>query len=183
MRRKAAMTLQLECRLTEEELRRRCAALAVLAAQEEQAEEHLDEVKSRAKLLVDGAKDELDRARGAMRRMARVVNRKTEERAVDCEEYLEDDVQRALLVRTDTGVIVSSRPMTEEEKQLDIDQGEVELDAMMRRQIREHLDELGDQMPADGADEAAADAAADASEQLGRMLDDEEPPAERAEPS
>lgn len=98
-------TRMLPVRLTSEELRERGAELAgdvtKLRTKEEEAKE---EAKARKK--------EIDKVKGRVIDLARVVSEKREDRPVEVIERFDVVGRLVLEIRTDTGEQIGSRPMT-----------------------------------------------------------------------
>lgn len=80
------------------------------------------ELKERAKRDKSALKDlETD-----IRRYANTIRDKAELREIQCERRFNFTTGRVIDVRTDTGVVLSERDMTEEERQKEIDFGDVD---------------------------------------------------------
>ena len=106
----SAFTKSLPVRLTQDELLDRAAELAGVVEDYSTEEARQTDVKAQLKARLT----ELDAKR---RQLAIVVARKEEYRDVRCEVLADLDRMLAHTMRTDTGEIVGSRPLTDEERQ------------------------------------------------------------------
>lgn len=99
----------LPCPLSDAEVAERAHTMAKLVA-EEQA------VEVQKKAAADEFKERLEHIGGNIRRLARQVRERSEDRAIEVD-FQHDDVRFAVdTIRLDTGEIIGSRPMTEDEK-------------------------------------------------------------------
>jgi len=103
------VTRSLMVSLTEAEIRSCATELARVTASQAELE---DEKKA----TVSGFKNRIDRCVADCRALAQKVTTKREPRDIDCE-WSPTDGGKMILTRTDTGEIINSRKMTEEEHQ------------------------------------------------------------------
>jgi len=111
------VTMLLPCELTDDEWvarSRDLASLEAILADAEAAEvEAADEYKARKKRLA--AETQTKRANVA--RLAQIVRTRSEERNVEVKTETDFEASRVQTVRVDTGEVVSTRPMTETDRQ------------------------------------------------------------------
>lgn len=100
-------------KLTDDEVRIYSEELARITSLQAEAE---DEKKA----VTSGFKDKIDRFIADARTMARKISTRQELRGVDCEWVLNFEAQKAFLHRKDTGEIIDTRKLTEEEMQLSL---------------------------------------------------------------
>lgn len=99
----------LPCELTEYEVAERAKTLAELHAKQ-------DKLEVEKKAVVDDFKGKLDHVERDMKILARQVRDRSEHRDVEVDERL-DDIRFVIeTFRLDTGEIIRSRPMTQDEK-------------------------------------------------------------------
>jgi hypothetical protein len=103
------VTRSLMVSLTEAEIRSCATELARVTASQAELE---DEKKA----VTSGFKNRIDRCVADCRALAQKVTTKRELRDIDCE-WQPTDGGKMMLIRTDTGEIIDSRKMTEEEHQ------------------------------------------------------------------
>jgi hypothetical protein len=103
-------TSTLPVKLTEDEFKERAEGLAQLC-QDITAEE------SRAADVKAQLKARLTQLEGRRSELSIVVARKEEMRPVGCEVLADFENYKAIILRTDTGVIMSVRPLTDSERQ------------------------------------------------------------------
>ncbi len=103
------LTLTLPCSLTEAELAERGQALAKLVPEIEEKEE---EKKASAKVF----KDQIDAMTEKSLKLSNAISTRSEERPVEC--HKQYDLRKATwkIVRLDTGEMVESGKMTDEER-------------------------------------------------------------------
>lgn len=104
-------TRTLPVTLTDSELLERGDQLA-------RAHQAVTDEEARQKTEKERMKDALGELEGAVRRLARIVRDKAEDRDVECRivhDYLANAVQ---VVREDTGEVIESRAMSDHERQL-----------------------------------------------------------------
>jgi len=113
------VTRSLMVSLTEAEIRSCATELARVTAQQAELE---DEKKA----VTSGFKNRIDRCVADCRALAQKVTTKRELRDIDCE-WSPSDGGKMILTRTDTGEVIDTRKMTEEEQQqnLPLDTGKV----------------------------------------------------------
>ena len=104
----------LACKLTTED---RAAAANQLA----EAIQNLESLEIQRKTDTKNFNSLMQQLAGSVHRLSREVANGEAVRSVDCELRLNYTTLAASLVRTDTGEIVETRPMTEDEKQMDMD--------------------------------------------------------------
>jgi len=104
----------LACKLTTEDR-------AVAAGQLAEAIQNLESLEIIRKTETKNFNSLKQQFTGSIHRLSREVANGEAVRSVDCELRLNRSKLTTTLVRTDTGEIVSERPMTDEEKQMDID--------------------------------------------------------------
>lgn len=85
------------------------------------AMQRADEVAIEHAATKERLKKEREEVDGAVAELSKILREKAEKRPVECDLVLDDDAKEALLVRTDTGEVVSSRSMTEDELQSEIE--------------------------------------------------------------
>jgi len=94
---------------------------AVAAGQLAEAIQNLESLEITRKTETKNFNSLKQQFTGSIHRLSREVANGEAVRSVDCELRLNQSKLTATLVRTDTGEIADERPMTEEEKQMDID--------------------------------------------------------------
>jgi hypothetical protein len=143
----------LSCQLNDEEVEAKGRELARLALDARDQEEALD-------AYLSGVKEEKRRLellcaekRGAVTKLADEIATRTVRRDVQCDWHFDLDGGQAILVRRDSGAAVTKRPITDEERQMEI--GE-KLEAANADQVRIWEQQLRDadaKRKADGVDE------------------------------
>lgn len=107
-----------------------------------------DRVEEEKKTVSSGYSDQLKALRGEMRQLAGQIRKKGAERAVDCvTEFHNPEVGMKTTIRTDTGEVVKTEPMTNEERQENLFE---EVDAIERMYNAPDAREL-DPPPTEGA--------------------------------
>lgn len=104
------VTRNLPCRLTEDELRQRGDALAEVVQELHAEEQRQADVKAQMKARVT----ELE---AKQTRFAITISRKEEYRDIECDVFGDPERGVVELVRRDSGEVVETRPMTEDERQ------------------------------------------------------------------
>jgi hypothetical protein len=79
-----------------------------------------DDVEQARKAAADGFKEHLKEIGGDISSLARQVRTRQEERVVTCMWERDDSRYAMILVRQDTGELVETRPMTDEERQREL---------------------------------------------------------------
>lgn len=102
--------MRLACPLTDYEFTVRAKALA-------QTEEDLRIEEESQEAVKAGLKEALADIRKRRTMLAGIVSRGEEFRDVECEEVLDYTMGTVTRVRTDTGTLLVTRPMTDEERQ------------------------------------------------------------------
>lgn len=110
-------TMDLPVKLTPAELALRAQELASAEHVLGDAELRLDQFVEAAKGTKKGIETEIADARGDVRKLARVVRDRSEERAVPIMEEPDYEAGAVNTFRTDTSEIVATRGMTAEERQ------------------------------------------------------------------
>ncbi len=113
-----AKTMSLPCRLTDEEMLLKAAELATLVVEVEHTE-------GRLKVRRTELRAELKKGRQRAAELAKVVANRTEDREVEVYEEPDPGTGLVWTVRRDTGARVDSRPMTAEDRQLELVPGKV----------------------------------------------------------
>ena len=103
-------TRLLVCDLTEDEISERAKQLAVSKGEMEQHQLHAKEIKA-------DLKKKGEQLRAQISQLARACREGKEEREIVCELLYDEDELTVDVVRVDTGQVVSSRPMTDDERQ------------------------------------------------------------------
>jgi hypothetical protein len=103
--------------LTEEEIKQKGDVLATRI-------EERDDIEQRRKAAADGFKEELKAINGDINSLARQVRTREEQRIVKCLWERDDSRMSMILVRQDTGEIVESRAMHDDERQTALFSGE-----------------------------------------------------------
>jgi hypothetical protein len=101
-------TLSVE--LGDEELKQKSDVLATRI-------EELDEVEQQRKSAMDGFKDHIKEIQGDISSLARQLRTRRENRVTPCMWERDDARMSMLLIRQDTGEIVETRPMRDDERQ------------------------------------------------------------------
>lgn len=109
------ITKELPCRLTQDELLQ-----AAKDAQE--AHRRIVEIEDRKRAITAQLKGEAEEQAGIMSQAFAKISSECEYRPVECEEHIDYDLVTMAVVRTDTGEVVSSRPLTVAERQTEIEQ-------------------------------------------------------------
>lgn len=104
----------LPCKLTTED---RAAAAGQLA----EAIQNLESLEVERKVETKNYNSRKQQFTGSIHRLSREVSNGKAVRSVDCELRLNHSNLKATLMRIDTGEVVEERPITEDEKQMDID--------------------------------------------------------------
>lgn len=110
-------TMHLPVKLTPVELSLRASELATAEQVMGDAEDRLDAFVEAAKGTKKQIETEIQEARSEVRRLARVVRDRSEDRAVPIMEEPDYEAGAVNVYRTDTHDIVSTRGMTPEERQ------------------------------------------------------------------
>lgn len=79
--------------------------------------EQLDDIEQRRKASADSFKEQQKEAQGDIASLARQVRTRLEHRVIGCAWERDDARLSMLLVRQDTGEIVETRPMCDDERQ------------------------------------------------------------------
>ncbi len=109
-----SVSRDLRCVLTSVEFEQRAHQLATMEKQS--GDMKIDHKKRRAEILAE--KNEIE---GSIRRKARDVRTKTEERAVECEWRADFKKNVVELIRTDSGDTIDTRKLTDEDRQRQLD--------------------------------------------------------------
>src|SRR3972149_385804 len=119
--RKEPFQRQLSCQLTREEVEERARESAQLLERRDQFE---DELKSAQK----SGKARLTEMEAELRRLATEVRDRAVLRLTQCERRLDYDAGTVSEVRGDTGEVIQTRKMTDDEKQRELDLGGGDVD-------------------------------------------------------
>lgn len=112
---------QLSCHLTREEVEQRADESARLV-------ERRDHFEAELKSAQKSGKAQLSEMDAELRRVSTEVRDKATVRLVDCDRVQDWDAGTVTEVRRDTGEVISSRKMTDEEKQRELDLGDGDVD-------------------------------------------------------
>jgi hypothetical protein len=104
----------LRVELTDSEIREAADEMARRLADKQEAEKGFDDVKAQFKGRITSAETDVDRC-------ARLIRDKSEFRQVLCEETRDYKTSRIVIVRTDTGDIVTDRRMRDDELQMELE--------------------------------------------------------------
>jgi hypothetical protein len=103
----------LECKLTDDELREKAADVATKRKQ-------ANELKAAKKSNASAYKTQIDALDAEIDHGCSVIREKVEARSVECR-WIRDDVRKMMAcVRTDTGALVDSRQMSDKERQAEL---------------------------------------------------------------
>ena len=105
--------IDLPCRLTQDEI-----VQAGKDAQE--AHRRIAEIDDRKRAITAQLKGEAEEQAGIMSQAFAKISSEVEYRPVECEEHIDYDLGTMTVVRTDTGEVVSARPLTVAERQTEI---------------------------------------------------------------
>lgn len=103
----------LEVKLTEEEIKKEAKELADAINKQREAEDRLDSIKAQIK----GEVTELE---GKIKKCATLVNQGKEHRPVPVETIFDYEKDSRTDTRLDTGEVISSRALTKDEKQMEL---------------------------------------------------------------
>jgi hypothetical protein len=151
------ITIALPCDFTGEELEQKGQDMSATMLE-------YDDVEERKKVSAKEFSEQMKELRGRMRSLSKQIRRKGEERAVECGVQMHNPtVGFKTIVRLDTGEIVKTEPMTDEERQDNLFEETTQLERMFttpdtREQSRPEGEDakLDDQPPsASGEDDGA----------------------------
>ncbi|MCP4201853.1 MAG: hypothetical protein GY769_07965 [bacterium] len=148
-------TLELPITLNEAEIAERGRTLALVALQAAKLEGEIDDVKRRTKVQVDALKDDVTHHRLRIKALARAVRKGVEVGTVEVRAVVAEDNSKVEIVRTDTGEIVEMRPLTDEDRQMQIEEVLDRVEEETKRMEREHQEDEDDlEEPEEEAEDA-----------------------------
>lgn len=132
---------------------RELARHALLAVQVEQ---NIEAEKDEAKRRIKNMREELTSVGDRIRQLARAVRKGEVIQAVDVEARVADDNSKVVVVRLDTGEVVETRALTEEDRQMQIDEVLAKIEADTKASSEKKQEEPEEEIEDDEPEEESA---------------------------
>lgn len=145
--------LELPVKLNAEQGVAKGKELARQALRAAHIEAKIQEAKEEAKEVIAVLKDGLTEARVQIGRLARAVRRMEELQQVDVEARVADDNSMVEVVRTDTGEVIETRALTEDDRQMQIEDVLARVEQDTKAAAKEPHEELEDSYDPEVEDE------------------------------
>lgn len=114
-------TLELPVVLNETEVAEKGRELAAGALRAAQLEGKISEVKEDARDTIKAYKEKLTEVRGRVKTLAKAVRKMEINQEVEVEARVADDNSKVEVVRLDTGAVVETRALSEQDRQMQIE--------------------------------------------------------------
>lgn len=114
--------LELPIKLSEIQIAARARVLAKMALRAVKVEGEIEEARDEARTRIKALKEDLTGIRTEVKDLARAIRRGEESGEVKVEALVAEDNSRVDVVRLDTGEVVETRALTEEDRQMQIDE-------------------------------------------------------------
>lgn len=128
---------ELPVKLSEPEIAKRAKLMARTALEAAKQEVEIESAKEAAKARLNAMKEDLLQLRGDLRDLAREVRNGESIQPVEVEARIAPDNSRVEVIRLDTGEVVSERALTDQDRQMEIDEV---LDRIQQESERSELD-------------------------------------------
>ena len=144
--------LELPVKLNEVQLAARARVLAKMALRAIGVEGEIDEAREEARGRIKVLKEDLAGIRTEVRDLARAIRRGEEPGEIRVEARVTDDNSKVDVVRLDTGEVVETRALTEEDRQMQIGDvlARIEEETKAAEREREAPEDLDDEDDEDG---------------------------------
>lgn len=84
----------------------------------------IDEAEAEKKRVAADVKERTEALESELRRLSYIVEREEEDRTVECSWHFDFMKNEKNLIREDTGEVVETKPMTDEERQIALEMGD-----------------------------------------------------------
>ena len=135
-------TRTLDVALTEEEIAQRANELAEATTRATEIDSKIEHIKAEAKARLDEERGVALSVHRQMRKLADEIVSRSEWTDVECERRVAGDNSSVEFVRLDTGEVLETEPVTEADRQMELDELTAEVDQQLElKKARDQYDE------------------------------------------
>ena len=135
-------TRTLDVALTEEEIAQRANELAEATTRATEIDSKVEHIKAEAKARLDEERGVALSVHRQMRKLADEIVSRSEWTDVECERRVAGDNSSVEFVRLDTGEVLETEPVTEADRQMELDELTAEVDQQLElKKARDQYDE------------------------------------------